>query len=750
MSSPQILNDPPVQVSYRTCPLCEATCGLRIEHTVEQVLRVRGDREDILSRGYACPKGIALGELHHDPDRLRRPLIKDAGRFREASWEEALARVEQGLAPYLTASGRPAIGAYVGNPTVHNLGGTLFLRPLLKSLGTRQIFSASTVDQIPKNLASGLLFGDASALPVPDIERTDYLLILGANPWESNGSLWTAPDLPGRLRALRRRGGQFVVVDPRRTRTAAHANEHLAIRPGYDALWLLALIQVIETENLARPAHLAGKVDGLERLTDIAAPFSPEAVAHLTDIAPEVTRRIARELAASRRAAVYARIGTHANRLGTLAAWATEVLNILTGNLDREGGVMFPLAAHDRPRASTAKARGFSTGRWHSRVSGYPEVLGELPCIALTEEIETPGEGQVRALLTIAGNPVLSTPDGQALERALAQLDFMVSVDIYLNETTRHADVILPPAGALERPHYDVLFLRMAVRNIANFSPPVFETSARDEAEILLNLAAIAQGLPPDSGARVVEETQLRETIARDLADPASPVAGCEVDDLRALLEGQSPGERLLDYLLRSGPYGDGFTTDRAGLSLQRLRSAPHGIDLGPLQPRLGDVLRTASGRVELHSEIIATELGRARALLAERAPAAQLLLIGRREFHSNNSWMHNLPSLIERPERCTLRMHADDAARLALQHGQQVMIISSAASQLAPLEIHAEMRPGVVSLPHGYGHRHADTRQSQANAHPGVSANDLLPRAVEGPSGNAVLSAIPVTVSAA
>ncbi|MEX2479417.1 MAG: molybdopterin-dependent oxidoreductase [Gammaproteobacteria bacterium] len=734
---------------YRTCPLCEATCGLELSVVGERVTRIRGDSDDVLSSGYLCPKGVALGELHDDPDRLRAPLLREGTGFREASWEEAFARVADGLAPYLATPERSAIGAYIGNPTVHNLGGALFLRPFLKALRTRQLFTAATVDQIPKHVASGLLFGSAVALPVPDVDRCDYLLMLGANPWESNGSLWTAPDLPRRLRDLRRRGGRLVVVDPRRTRTAAHADRHLAIRPGTDALWLLALIQVISADGLARPGRLAGFTTGLDALAARVAAFTPEAVAGPCDIDAETTRRVAHDLAAAPRAAVYGRIGTHANRFGTLAAWATEVLNLITGNLDREGGVMFPRAPHDRLKAATAGGTGFATGRWRSRVSGHPEVMGELPAACLAEEIETPGAGQIRALVTVAGNPVLSTPNGARLDRALAGLDFMVSVDVYLNETTRHADVILPPPSPLERSHYDYFFLRFAVRSVANWSQAVFPSEAPDEADILMRLALIARGESAAADPTVIEEENLRSLIAREAANPASPIAGCEVDEIRARVDGNTPCERVVDFLVRTGPFGDGFAADSPGLSLAVMREHPHGIDFGPMQPQLPDLIETPSGKLELDSMLIDAEIAKAAATIDAVRAADELLLIGRREFHSNNSWMHNLASLIERPERCTLRMHAADALQRGLDDGCAVRVRSSVGEVVAPLEIHAEMRPGVVSLPHGYGHHFPGMRLGRARAHAGVSANDLVTGAIDAPSGNAILNALPVEVSA-
>ncbi|MEQ8494677.1 MAG: molybdopterin dinucleotide binding domain-containing protein, partial [Gammaproteobacteria bacterium] len=495
---------------------------------------------------------------------------------------------------------------------------------------------------------------------------------------------------------------------------------------------------------------LADFCDGLDDLGARLAAFTPEAVAAHCDIDAATTRRIARELAAAPRAAVYARIGTHANRHGTLAAWTTELINVLTGNLDREGGVMFPLAPHDRAHDGQPGGRGFTTGRWRSRVAGHPEVMGELPVVALAEEIETPGDGQVRALVTVAGNPVLSTPDGTRLDRALAALDFMVSVDIYLNETTRHADVILPPPSPLERAHYDILFLRFAVRSVANYSPALFDRDGPSEQDILLRLAMIAAGRGADGDVARAAEDYLAEQVARETANPASPIAGAAVADILARVDGDDACDRMLDFLVRTGPFGDGFADDVDGLNLARLRAAPHGIDFGPMRPQLPGRLRTPDGRLALGSAAIDGELAAAAGELTTTPDPAALLLVGRREFHSNNSWMHNLPSLIERPERCTLRMHADDAARLGLADGTRVTLRSAAGAIEVPLEVHAEMRPGVVSLPHGYGHRFHDMRLGRARAHAGASANDVVVAALDPLSGNAVLNGVPVTVAAA
>lgn len=734
----------PDRLAYRSCPLCEATCGLELTIAGDTVTRVRGDRADLFSAGYVCPKGVALGELHHDPDRLRQPLIRDGDGFRDASWDEAFAVVAAGLAPLLQDD-RNAIAIYGGNPLAHNIDGSLYLRPLVKALGSQNFYTSSTVDQMPAHLIAGLVFGDPFALPVPDIDRIDYLLMLGANPWESNGSLWTVPDFPARRRALARRGGRLVVVDPRRTRTAQHADRHLAIRPGSDAAWLLALLHVLFAEDLARPARLAEHCVGLADLPERVRAFTPERVAGVSGIAAEMTRSVARELAASPAAAVYLRFGVQASATGTLATWAALLLNLVTGNLDRTGGAMFPRAAHDRVRG--AERGGFKMGRWHSRVRAHPELMNELPGTTLPDEIETPGPGQVRGLITVAGNPVLSNPDGERLSRALAGLDFMVSVDIYLNETTRHADVILPPPSPLARDQYDLLFNRFAVRAVPRYAEPVFAPDGPSEAEILARLALIVGGGDAASDPAEVDRALLEELVAREVAHPHSPVAGRAAHELLAALDDGTPTARLLDFMLRTGPWGDGFGRAPAGLTLARLRAAPHGLDFGPLEAALPGRIRTASGRLELLHPILDEELARLAAALLQPRHADELLLVGRREFRSNNSWLHNLPSLIGEHDACVLYMHPADAAGRGLADGMRVRLSSATGALEVPLTLTDEVAPGVVSLPHGYGHARAGVRLARAQRWPGASYNDLVAGAIDRPSGNAVLNGIAVSV---
>ncbi|MEV6343148.1 molybdopterin oxidoreductase family protein [Actinoplanes sp. NPDC051851] len=704
-----------VRIAHRTCPLCEAACGLELTVTGDRVTAARGDRDHVFSHGFVCPKGATFGQLSHDPDRLAGPLV----RGEPASWEEAFAAVEAGLRPLL---GEPdGIAFYLGNPNAHTMAGGLYVTPMLKAARSKNVYSASTVDQMPKHVSSGYLFGHPLTIPVPDIDRSELVLILGANPWESNGSLATAADFPGRLKAVQARGGRFIVVDPRRTRTAEHADEHLFIRPGTDAFLLFGVVHALFADGLVELGRLEGHVTGVPEVRDLAASFAPSLVAPMCGISADRIHLLAREIAAASSAAVYGRIGTCTVEFGTLTSWLIDVVNILTGNLDRPGGVMFPRAPHE-PVSSLGGRKGFRTGRWHSRVRGFPEVKGELPVATLADEIETPGAGRVRALITVAGNPVLSTPNSARLDRALGELDFMVSVDPYLNETTRHADVVLPPPDATRKGHYDFSFLALSVRNFAAYSPPVLppDPGALDECDILARLTLILSGQPAATDPSVLH--------SRLLGAPLAP--------------GDSPAERLLDAALRAGPYD---------LTLDDLRAHPHGIDLGPLEPRIPSVLRTPSGTIELVVPAIAADVDRLRAALAPSRSSsnpADLVLIGRRHLRSNNSWMHNVPALVKGRDRCTLQIHPQDAARLTLTEGDQAQVTSRAGTLAVGVEITDRVMPGVVSLPHGWGHDRPGTRLSVAANHPGVNTNLLTDELVIDPlSGNSVLNGIPVEI---
>lgn len=703
----------PIETHYRACNLCEAICGLEIKHENGSVISIAGDMQDPFSRGHICPKALGLKDIYEDPNRLRRPLKRTADGWQEIDWETALDEVAAGLRQQREAHGPHATAWYAGNPSVHNSGTQLAAPGFLRALGSRSLFSASSVDQLPHHFAAWQLYGHPLLLPVPDLDRTDHWLILGGNPLVSNGSLMTAPDVAKRLQAIQARGGKVVVVDPRRSETAAKANAHHFIRPGADVFLLLAMTQVLFTEKLVKPGRLAECTDGIAELEVAVAEFTPEHVSSSTGIAPDAIRTLARELAAAERGVIYGRVGVSVQEFGGLCLWLINALNLLTGHLDEPGGYMFATPALD----ILGKPGIYNKyDRYRSRVRQVPEFMGELPVACLAEEMLTPGAGQLRALVTSCGNPVLSTPNGGQLDQALAGLDFMVSIDIYLNETTRHAHYILPPATGLETAHYDVSFHALAIRNTSRYSEPLFEKGpeARYDWEIFEGLR------------QRLEAGEAFEAVAAPA--PENP-------------------EVKIDLSLRYGAYG------RAGLSLDKLRENPHGIDLGALQSRLPAALRTENQRINLAAPLFIADLNRARKVLADKPVAAadQLLLISRRELRSNNSWMHNLPRLIKGRNRCTLQMNPEDAAARNLIDGQPVRVRSHVGAVELPIEITPSLMPGVASMPHGYGHNRPGTRLEVAQAHAGVSINDLTDDArLDELTGNAALSAVPVWVVAA
>ncbi len=709
------------QRHFRTCNLCEAMCGISVDVEDGVVGAIRGDTDDVFSRGHICPKAVALKDLHEDADRLRRPLRRVGSDWKEIGWEEAIGEAARRLAGIQRAGGRSAVAFYQGNPTVHNYGALLYSQFFARTLRTRSLFSATSVDQLPHMLASLLMLGHQLLLPVPDIDRTDYMLMLGANPLASNGSLMTAPGVERRLKDLRARGGRLVVVDPRRTETAALADRYVPIRPGTDALLLLALIHTLFAEDRVRSGRVLDLCDGLEEVRAAAAGFAPETVAERTGVAAGTIRELARELADAPTAVVYGRVGVSTQEFGGLCCWLINVLNLLTGNFDRAGGAMFPRPAVDLVGLAARLDQRGHFDRRRSRVRNLPEFGGELPVSTLAEEIETAGEGQIRALVTLCGNPVLSTPDGARLSRALAGLEFMVSIDFYLNETTRHAHLILPPTGPLERDHYDVVFHALAVRNTAKYSPALFDAGpgGRHDWQILLELShrlAAAKGTL---------------TLLRRFTHAA----------LRRL------GPRgVLAQLIRFGPHGRGLRPFGPGLTLRKLEQSPHGIDLGPLEPCLPGRLATPGRRIALAPPRLLADLAR----LEKTAPPDGLQLIGRRDVRSNNSWMHNSQRLVKGRDRCTLLMNPHDASTRGLLDGQRVRVRSRVGEVDVALEVTDSMTPGVVSLPHGWGHGQPGTRMEVANAHAGASLNDLTdPLAVDTLSGVAAFSGVPVEVMA-
>ena len=732
--------------ALRTCPLCEATCGLVLELDGDRVVRATGDDAHPLSRGYICPKGAALPDLDHDPDRLTAPRIRRGETWEEVSWDEAFAFVDERLAAVDAAHGRSAVGMYLGNPNVHTLSGQFYGRAFRQALRPGVVATASTVDQMPKHRSCAEMFGDPLAVPVPDIDRTDLLVVFGGNPLMSNGSMWTVPDVGRRLTALRQRGGRLVVIDPRRSRTAVKADEHVAIRPGTDALMLAAIAHTLFDEDRADLGDVTDHVAGLDEVRDAVAAFPPESVAAACGVDAGTIRRLARAIADADRAAVYGRIGTTTTPHGTLASWLVDVCNVLTGNLDRAGGVMFARPWHEDRSGRPPQA----FGRFTSRVSGHPEVLGEIPAAALAEEIETPGEGQVRALFCIAGNPVLSTPDGPRLDAALQGLDLLVCVDPYVTATSRRAHVILPPPPLRYRGHADVAFAALSIRNVLQYTPPALPLpdGMLSEEDVLLRLGAIAQGAGPHADAAAVDDL-VAAGLAGQLAARRTARTGDR--DVPALLAAVAPRrgpERLIDLLLRSGPYGDAFGDDPDGWSLDRLADHPHGVDLGPLEPRVPDVLTTESGRIELAPRALLDDVARLEQLRAT-AGRADTLLVGRRHLRTNNSWMHNLARLDGARDLCTLHVHPADAARWGIADGGQAQVSTDTGKVTVTVEVTEDIRPGVVSLPHGFGHDLAGVEQ--AVARPGVNVNTLMDTVTIDPlSGTAGLTAVPVQVGPA
>jgi anaerobic selenocysteine-containing dehydrogenase len=699
MSQPSSAN----RTVYRACNLCEAICGLEIKVEGARIMSIRGDDADPFSRGHICPKAVALKDIHEDPDRLRHPMKRVGSEWHEVSWQEAFELAAEKIAALQKSHGNNAVGFYAGNPSVHNFG-TLINVPLLaRLLKTKSAFSATSVDQLPQQLASLLMFGHQFLIPIPDIDRTDYMLILGGNPIASNGSMMTVPDVAARLKAIRQRGGKVVVIDPRRTETAEVADEHHFIRPGSDAALLMAIINVLKAENLFRLAQPEA-LKGLDAALDAIAHVTPEAAAKVCGIEAAEIRRIAREFAASPAAVCYGRLGTTLQSFGALNQWLVQLINIVTGNLDRAGGA---LPTQPVIPITGAGTRPGHHAAWRSRVSGWPEFSGELPAAALAEEILTPGDGQVRGLVTICGTPVLSTPNGRQLDTALAGLEFMVSIDIYLNETTRHAHLILPPTSSLNHDHYDYIFNAFAVRNVTRFNPGIWPR-AEDERYDWEIFAGLAGALAP--------------RVQREFTPPPPPAAA------------------VAGMLKLAG----------SGTSMQALLAAPHGLDLGSLAPSIYSRLETVDRKIDCAPAALLADIARFdRELLGATPPA--LTLIGRRHVRSNNSWMHNSHRLVKGKPRHQLLMHPDDLAARRLVDGQRVEVRSRVGSIEIDVQASADMMRGVASLPHGWGHNRPGTRIGLAIDNAGESYNDLSDHLmVDAVSGNAAMNGLPIEVRAA
>jgi len=713
---------------YRTCNLCEAMCGLEVEIDGTEVVSIRGDERDVFSRGHVCPKATALKDLYDDPDRLKRPVRRVGDRWEPMSWDEAFDEVVERIERIQQEHGRDAVGVYLGNPNAHNFGTMVFGPPFLRTLRSKNRFSATSCDQLPLMLASYFMFGHQLLFPVPDVDRTDFMMLIGANPLASNGSIMAAPGIKKRLEAISRRGGKVVVVDPRRSETAKIADEHLFIQPGTDALFLLGLLHEVckAGVNLGRIGASAKNVD---RVLEVAKAFPPEQSEAITGIPASTVERIAGELRAAPKAAIYGRVGACTQEFGGLCMWLINVLNAVTGNLDEPGGSMFSTPAIDVLGAAGGFGAGRgSFGRWRSRVRGLPEFGGELPSAVMAEEMLTEGEGRIRAMITIAGNPVLSTPNGGRLDRAYASLDFAVSIDFFINETSRHADIILPPVSPIQRSHYDLALYLTAVRNVSKYSAPPFEPrdGELDDWQILTELTARL-------AARRHGKLSKQYLAAR-----ASQKAG---------------PERILDLGLRLGPYGKRFNPLGTGISLGELKKNAHGVDLGPLQSTMPDRVPNDHGPIDLAPELFVDDLDRLQARFRPSGADSDsgLLLIGRRHLRSNNSWMHNSQRLMKGKSRCTLMIHPTDAERIGVKSGDNVTVTSRVGEVVAPAQVTDEMMPGVVSLPHGFGHGRQGVKLRVATDHPGVSVNDLTDEeSLDALSGNAAFSGVPVTVVAA
>lgn len=729
---------------YRTCHLCEAMCGVAIEVQNGHITSIKGDEDDPLSRGHICPKAVALQDLHEDPDRLKKPVRRTDTGWQEMEWDEAFELVADRLHRVRKEHGRNSIGVYLGNPNVHNHGSLIATMPFLRAIGSQNRFSATSNDQLPHMLASLDMFGHQILFPIPDIDRTDLFICIGANPMASNGSLMTVPDVRGRLKTLKSRGGKMIVVDPRRTETAKLADEFHFIRPGTDALLLMAMVHTLFDENLVNLGHAENWTNDVDLLRLASLAFTPEAVSEHTGIESDHIRGLARQLATTRKAALYTRMGTSTQAFGGVATWLAYCLNILTGKLDATGGVMFTQPAIDLIALGGMSGQQGHFGKRYSRVKKLPEFAGEYPASTMADEMLTPGEGQIKAFVTVAGNPVLSNPNGGRLDQALEGLDFMVSVDYYLNETTRHADVILPPTAALERSHYDLIFSMFAVRNVAKYSEALFEAGddTRHDWQILLELAHRLEKkrkggrlpLRAELGWRAFK--QIGPDTILDLLLRTGPY-GADIGAARAVMQPAIdlvmdvlPKRHPLQGLARLSPLNRHWQDLPKGLSLSALRDNPNGVDLGPLRPCMPERLFTRDGKINLAPRRYLQDLHRLHALLASPV-SADLMMIGRRHVRSNNSWMHNSQRLVKGKDRCTLMIHPKDAARCGLQAGDSAEVTSQAKDVstgiVLMVEITEDIMPGVVSVPHGWGHHRTGTGQTVAAAHAGASINDVL-----------------------
>lgn len=740
-----------IRKHLRSCAFCEAACGIEVtaNHSTHEILRVQGDKLDPFSQGFVCPKSYGLTELHSDPDRLRKPLRKRGRDFEEIGFEEAFDEAADRLKAIKAKHGGPSIGYYFGNPTGHKGPMLIYGGMLIEAIGTMQVYSPGTLDQIPKQVSGALMFGGALVQPLADIDRTDHLIIIGSNPVVSQGSMIVAPGFRKRMEALRARGGKIVVIDPRRTETAEAADQYVAVMPGTDAYLLFAMLHVLFAEGLVRLGRAEGLVKNFDLLESLARQWPPERVEGVTGVDAATIRQLAREMAGARTAALHGRTGTCTQRFGTITGWLIDALNALTGNLDIPGGSMFAAYGIPTPILFNAKWDGDvpPVGRWKSRATGLPEALGMLPTAALAEEILTPGEGQVRGFVTQAGNILLSNPNGGRIAEAFESLEFMLSLDIYLNETTRHADIIIPGPSYAEHADFAAVTPYESIRKYTKWSPPIFAApdGMPDDWQIFAGLASRIKGI----SVAEAEAGFFHGMVASALAQGRPECADVDIEEAKRQL-GDTPGaDRIFDAMIRSGPEGDAFGRVPGGLTLAKVAAHEHGLDLGPLTPQLPGVLETPDGLIDLAPMMLVADMPRLEAWLAEALEPGRLLMIGRRDTRSKNAWMHNIHLLVKGKDRCTLLIHPDDAAERGLATGDLAEIATHIGAVEAPVEVSDEMRKGVVSLPHGWGHTKQDTRQRVANAHPGRNANFIIdPMGLDVPTATTILNGVPVTVS--
>jgi anaerobic selenocysteine-containing dehydrogenase len=736
---------------YRSCPFCEAGCGVEVtaDHDSREIVHVRGDAADPFSRGFVCAKSYGMTALHSDPDRLRQPLLKRGGDFEEIGWEQAMDIAAERIGDLQRRYGQHSVGYYFGNPSGHKAPFILYGGLLIETIGSMQVYSPGTLDQIPKFVSATLMFGGPTIQPIADLDRTSQLIIIGSNPVVSQGSMIVAPGIKRRIEGIRKRGGKVVVIDPRHTETAAIADQYIPIRPGTDAYLLFAMVHVIARENLVELGAVAGKTRGLDQVLALAAQFPPERIAAITGIPQESIIQLAGDFARAPAAAMYGRTGTCTQRFGSITSWLIDVLNIVSGNLDRVGGNLFsgggipmPLLFNDNCKDGVVPI-----GRWHSRVNKLPEAFGMLPTAALADEILSPGDGQVRGFVTQAGNLMLSNPNGGKLQRAFESLEFMLSFDIYLNETTRHADLIIPGPSYVEHSDFAAVTAYEMIRKYVKWAPPVFppEPGTPHDWEIFAGIAARLQG----KSVEELEEQYMNSLLNRALNEGRPEARTVDYQQARAAIGDSSGPDRLFDIMIRGGPHGDAFGAVPDGLNLEKLKQHPHGLDLGPLDAGMvPDVLLTPDKLIDLAPALLVEDVPRLEAALGEQCSSNTLLMIGRRDHRSKNAWMHNIRLLVKGRERCTLLINPSDAERRQLTTGSRARISTQIGEVEALVEISDEVMPGVVSLPHGWGHDQPDTRQRVANAHPGTNANAIIDELqLDVPSASTVLNGVPVEI---